>query len=398
MRASLNSQTQVLIGTLYKEMKGKPNVLQELEAAAKFTYDDDGKVVDSKKTKGDDFAREDDTFMLEDESGRVDLISTNGSLDVHKFVTGMVIAAKGKITSEGSFDVQALCGPIYEQKKEDDNMTMDTDEDAYVLLVSGLNMGSSDGIHLPHILADYITGHLGDDDEFVSKISRVLVVGNSIKKKNMNKDTDGDENEEGKQNETIVSRLRGVQPLEQLDLVLSQILSSVPLDLIPGENDPTNFVLPQQPLHPCLLPESARYTSFRTTTNPYHSEIGKVSFLGTSGQNIRDIMRCTLRKSLKTPCDALEMIVRFCHLAPTAPDTLGCFPFMMRDPFVVTDCPDIMFSGDCDAFETRLIDSPQYENKKTRLVCVPNFSKTGVAALVNLKDFSCRPISFGLDH
>ena len=107
-------------------------------------------------------------------------------------------------------------------------------------------------------------------------------------------------------------------------------------------------------------------------------------------------MRCTLRKSnVKTPCDALEMIVRYCHLAPTAPDTLGCFPFMMRDPFVLTDCPDVIFSGDCEKFETRLIDSPQYENRKTRLVCVPNFSKTGVAALVNLKDFSCRPISFG---
>ena len=43
-------------------------------------------------------------------------------------------------------------------------------------------------------------------------------------------------------------------PLHQLDSVLSSVLGSVPVDLMPGATDPSNCVLPQQPLHPCLLP------------------------------------------------------------------------------------------------------------------------------------------------
>ena len=270
VRASLNRKTQILIGTLYKEMKGKPNILNELEQAAKFTYDKDGNELE--KEASDVYAGEDDTFVLEDESGRIELICSNNSFNVHDFVTGTVIALKGKVTQDGSFDVEATCGPTYERKSKKEGEEMDTDEDAYVLMVSGLNVGSSENIHLPQVLADYVTGHLGDVKEITSKIARVLVVGNSVEKK---------ETSEKETKTTTASRLRGVQPLEQLDLVLSQIVSSVPVDLIPGESDPTNFILPQQPFHPCLFPESARYTSFRSTTNPYHSDINKVSFLGT---------------------------------------------------------------------------------------------------------------------
>mgnify|MGYP007000280952 CR=1 len=75
------------------------------------------------------------------------------------------------------FDVETFCGPSYERKsKRQEETKMDTaDEDAFVLLVSGLNVGSSKNVHLPQVLADYVTGHLGDVKEVTSKIARVLV-------------------------------------------------------------------------------------------------------------------------------------------------------------------------------------------------------------------------------
>ncbi len=55
-----------------------------------------------------------------------------------------------------------------------------------------------------------------------------------------------------------------------------QIASAVPLDVMPGEHDPSNYTLPQQPLHRCLLPLCSRYTTFRPVTNPYSADYGGV--------------------------------------------------------------------------------------------------------------------------
>lgn len=33
--------------------------------------------------------------------------------------------------------------------------------------------------------------------------------------------------------------------------------TSIDVDIMPGEFDPTNHMMPQQPLHPCLLPKVA---------------------------------------------------------------------------------------------------------------------------------------------
>ena len=40
----------------------------------------------------------------------------------------------------------------------------------------------------------------------------------------------------------------------RLDDILLQLSTSVNVDLMPGPNDPTNQLMPQQPLHNCLFP------------------------------------------------------------------------------------------------------------------------------------------------
>lgn len=52
--------------------------------------------------------------------------------------------------------------------------------------------------------------------------------------------------------------------------------ASVPVDVMPGEFDPTNYTLPQQPLHPCMFPLATAYSTLQLVTNPYQATIDGV--------------------------------------------------------------------------------------------------------------------------
>ena len=38
-------------------------------------------------------------------------------------------------------------------------------------------------------------------------------------------------------------------------------------------------------------------------------------------------------------CAILEDSLRWRHMAPTAPDTLACYPFYIEDPFILSETP-----------------------------------------------------------
>jgi hypothetical protein len=80
--------------------------------------------------------------------------------------------------------------------------------------------------------------------------------------------------------------------------------------------------------------------------------------LGTSGQPLHDMClyvpdpeeeedafdpRTSLRLSL------MKMTLQCRHLAPTAPDTLHCFPYKETDPFTLKITPHLCFHGDSHA-------------------------------------------------
>jgi len=47
---------------------------------------------------------------------------------------------------------------------------------------------------------------------------------------------------------------------------------------MPGEFDPANHAMPQQPLHRCMFPQAAAYSTFQSVTNPYEAIIGGVRY------------------------------------------------------------------------------------------------------------------------
>ncbi|KAF4374530.1 hypothetical protein F8388_016081 [Cannabis sativa] len=331
----------IVVGTLYKHMKLKPSILEE--------YSKERTVAPLVKVHN--FMHTDDYLVLEDESGRVKL--SGHALSPPVYVTGVVVALHGK-AGPGDFVVEDVLEAGLPPQIE---TPLKSKEDKYVVFVSGLRVGSGNSNPLQfQLLVDHITGHLGDEKEqgIAAQIVQVVIAGNSfeIPRELLNGQTLASKDQ---------SRLS--EPIKELDILLTQIAAGLPVDIMPGLDDPANFSLPQQPLNRCLFPGSSAYNTFRSCTNPHCFDLDNIRFLGTSGQNIDDLEKYS---EAKDKLEFMERTLKWRHLAPTAPNTLGCYPFTDMDPFLIESCPHVYFVGNQDKYDSRLITA---KHEKSRIPC-----------------------------
>ncbi len=140
--------------------------------------------------------------------------------------------------------------------------------DKYVALVSGLSLGGGADPLPAALLVDWLTGNLasGGEQALASRVVRVIVAGDIVCA------TDAPT---GNVTQKDASRLAA--PLREADALLAQLAAALHVDVMPGRADPANAALPQQPLHPCLLPEATRYEqTLRRVTNPHECDIDGV--------------------------------------------------------------------------------------------------------------------------
>lgn len=395
---TLDAETDVqtvLLGTLYKDMKNKPNILDELnrDVFAEKVADGPEKGAAAAAAK---YCGDDDALMLEDESGRI--VLTGDVLQGRALVTGVVIGVRGVLKDGGEFEVDDICLPGLPTQPQ--LPAADAGGDRFVALVSGLHLGHETLDMLPlQMLSEYLSGLLGSGEDHATQAStvRLVVAGNSTS----NATKSADSVVKGAGDPAVMKRLQQAdqqalaQRVSLLDTFLTGVAASVPVDLMPGADDPCNFLLPQQPFHPCMLPHASRLETLNLCTNPHACQIDGVSFLGSAGQPLDDMLRYL-------PSDdrlaALVESLHFRHVAPTAPDTLGCAPFTKSDPFVVKDgeCPHVYFAANQPEFAHTLIEGD--EGQRVRVVMVPDFGTTRTLVLVNLRTLECSPVAFsGLD-
>ena len=256
-------------------------------------------------------------------------------LDAGDFVTGVCLAVRGVEEEGGNFNVKSVCfpGPAPQTealcsvdlagkgKESTHSGSISSGQNKFVALISGLNLGEEKQDCLPtQLLVDYVTGLTGDP--LANQITRMVVAGNISREMSEVPIHESNKKEASK----------GINTLKESDLFLTQIASSMPVDLMPGPSDPCNVSLPQQPFHRCLLPSTTCYQNLGRVTNPHHFTVDGVSFLGTSGQNIDDIMKYIDHEDR---LGAIASTLEWCHSTPTAPDTVPCFPFQDKDPFLV---------------------------------------------------------------
>ncbi|XP_066140380.1 DNA polymerase delta subunit 2 [Euwallacea fornicatus] len=356
----------VVIGTLFKDQKLKPSVLKQLAES--------NQLVPQPVLMH--FTDETDVLFMEDEVQRYQIL---GKIDATKLVTGITCALLGSDIGKGKFLVDEYVFAGYREQVERPVF----DSASYVLLLSGLNFveHAKHGMNL-QLLSYWVSGLFGDVDR-ISKICRVIIAGNSIR------------TEPPKATTTIsmVSRISessdSVEAVKAFDSFLLNLCQVVDVDIMPGEHDPSNHILPQKPMHFCMFPQSSQYKSFNQVSNPYHCDLGKLKITGTSGQPIRDIMRYS---EITNNLEAMEDCLIWNHLAPTAPDTLGCFPYYSTDPFIISECPHVVFAGNQTEFASKMITGES--GQKVCLISIPEFSKTFEGVLLNLQTLESFVVSF----
>lgn len=159
--------------------------------------------------------------------------------------------------------------------------------DSFVALISGTNISSVSANYTLKNLKQFLFGNTieGPLQKFASRIEKLVIAGNFIQSSNR------DEMEQAllgfKVQETFVKVQNDIKNTMIIaDNHLEEILRAMPVYYMPGEQEPSTTLLPQQPIHKCYFPKSSGYADFRAVTNPFLFAEKGITFLGTSGQNI----------------------------------------------------------------------------------------------------------------
>ncbi|GJE86843.1 DNA polymerase subunit delta-2 [Phanerochaete sordida] len=402
-----------IVGTVYMDMPMKPNVLDDIARDHSIPA----------PPPQEKYCSEDDSVMLEDESGRIRLVGDQ--LKSARVVTGVIMGALGLETANGDFEVVDFCfaGMPPQSSAEDQDMddSEGSDSDEWIAVVSGLDVGALDPPDAQlQMLSEYLTGEACgfDEQSGAARISRLIIAGNSLAPAVAEIQEPEKKPRRGQEAPTF-----STHPLRVLSTHLTDIAHSIPIHLLPGATDPSGTIIPQQSLPRAMFGTAASYASFSCETNPAYIRVGAFEDASTSskangkassskpksssstpprtllvhsGQPLDDMFRY-LPSPPATRLALVEATLRWRHIAPTAPDTLWCHPFFTTDPFVLAAAPDVYVVGNQPAFKTRLVRAARGEGPaRTRIVLVPPFKTTGTVVLVNLRTLGVRTVSFAV--
>jgi DNA polymerase delta subunit 2 len=353
-----------------------------------------------------------DALFLEDASGRValefDTDSKSSDTDhVHAYCTGMVVGVVGCVRADGVLVIHSVHYPVAAPSFDDDNnnsssttATAANTTAPHVLFLSGLQCGGVSVSSLPReLLVAYLEGRFGVD---AARVSRIVIAGGSCAAADKNSSMSAS--------------------VKELDAFLLQVAATgIPIDIMPGQDDPASANWPQRPLHRSLLKQTDRYCSnmVNRTPNPYSAVYGSGKqqlVVGTDGANVQDLSRSLLLTTTNdndamdvedsktaaaststfqtlSELQALERTFTAGHICPTGPDSVPTIPHPTQDPMVLTVTPDVYFSGNCSKFATKTVTTVQSQPKK-RLLCLPKFGETGEAVLVNMETLGVELLCF----
>lgn len=184
----------------------------------------------------------------------------------------------------------------------------------------------------------------------------------------------------------------------------------MPIHILPGEADSSGSILPQQPFPRAMFGSVSSFATFACETNPTYIDVASSTLssvspsprtsrtiLVNSGQPTNDMQKY-LPSTESTRLGLMESTLTWRHMAPTAPDTLWCYPFPDRDPFILNCTPDLYITGDQPHFGTKVIEEQPDEMdggfKRCRIILAPSFAKTGTLILVELGTLAVRTIDF----
>ena len=284
--------------------------------------------------------------MLEDESGRLRLIGN--MLQTSMLVTGCIVAVMGTENANGDFEVVDMKVPDLPRQpqrweREDGDAalangsgnskgkTESRHTGGKVAILSGLEITADEADSLAiDLLMEFLLGETCNDltQKDAGKISRLIIAGNSIQEATPLAPRDEPADKKASKKYGYDSAAYNPAPTAHLDDFLATLLPSIPITLLPGESDPANVSLPQQPIHPAMFPRSRNYANvpgaeeagwFDSVTNPWEGDIDGWRMMGNGGQPINDVFKYVEGDER---LEMMESLLRWRCGAPTAPDTL----------------------------------------------------------------------------
>jgi len=367
--------------------------------------------------------------MLEDESGRLRL--AGDVLSAHLLVTGCIVAVMGTERADGDFEVIDVQVPDLAPQPERWTLAGAASKQRRpnkIAMVSGLGITGDRGDCLPlDLLTEYLLGESGaaDTQTSAASISRLLIAGDSLGSSTLvpsqhQQQTSTDADPTTTTAMTVKKTRKygydasayNAGPTDGFDAFLGALLPSLPVTVLPGAADPSHAAMPQQSLHAALFPRARAYmsppTDANTTdvksesdtstpawldcvTNPWEGEIDGWRVHASAGQPVDDVFKYV---DGDARLDMMEAMLRWRVAAPTAPDTLWCYPFQDADQFVMGECPHLFVVGNQPRFETAVVEGP--EGQKVRVVALPRFRDTGELVLVDAETLDVEVVRFSV--
>jgi len=203
----------------------------------------------------------------------------------------------------------------------------------YAVLLSDLHVGSR------MFLADdfarflqWLNGDVGDED-IVSRIKYLVIAGDLV---------DGVGVYPGQE-----FQLAERDPKKQYELA-AQLLKKVPghiqVVISPGNHDAVRQALPQPAVAVDMAESLYAMDNVRWVGDPAYIKLHGVTFLVYHGKSLDDVIATTPNLAYDRPTDAMKLLLRARHLAPTYGKRTALSP-ELRDYMVIDQVPDIFHVG-----------------------------------------------------
>ncbi len=203
----------------------------------------------------------------------------------------------------------------------------------YAVLMSDLHVGSKMFLRDDFMrLLKWLNGEFGEAD-IVSRVGYLVIAGDLV---------DGVGVYPGQELQLIEK-----DPRRQYDSVaelLRQVPSRIQIVVSPGNHDPVRQALPQPAVSPDVAESLYSMENLRWVGDPSYVKLHGVTFLIYHGKSLDDVIAMTPGLSYHRPTDAMKLLLRARHLAPTYGKRTALSP-ELRDFLVIDPVPDVMHCG-----------------------------------------------------
>jgi len=203
----------------------------------------------------------------------------------------------------------------------------------YAVLLSDVHIGSR------MFLADdfarflqWLNGGFGDSD-VVSRIKYLVIAGDLV---------DGVGVYPGQE-----FQLAERDPKKQYELagqLLRQVPGRIQIVISPGNHDAVRQALPQPAVAADMAESLYAMENVRWVGDPAYIKLHGVTFLVYHGKSLDDVIATTPNLAYDRPTDAMKLLLRARHLAPTYGKRTALSP-ELRDYMVVDEVPDVFHVG-----------------------------------------------------